>query len=126
MATKTNSNIFKRLTKQAISNLNLIGAQYKIILSDGTEIGGLKLAKTPRSNITNHGQKEHDYKAVYVDRLNTMKTGDLIELEYEDHGFKPEKARICIVGMANVRFGMKSITTSINHKTKRIEVLRVK
>ena len=101
-------------------NLTALGCSFKIIEEDGTEHGSLEVvapkARRPRSDILSRV----DYKTA----LDKIKVGDVVEL-YVPDGVSYASVQSSVSAYANKLYGAGAITSSANHKTKTLEVLRL-
>lgn len=110
----------KQILKFA-SMLDTWGAEYKIILPDGEELGALEVApkrkkaasKYPRGALSTH----------FLPYIEGMDFGDVVNVPAGEYPL--ETLRGSLSAWATHHWGNKSVTTFINHKTNMVEVLRI-
>lgn len=116
------------IQKVAIQNLivmlNKAGAQYKIILDDGTEYGELQVqAKKEmkrRSSLLPRGALKNHYTPYVCD----MQVGEVTEIPTA--GFDAESIRSSLSSWIHGNWGASAGSTMVNKSTGNIEVLRLK
>lgn len=116
--------IQKVAIKNLVAMLDNAGAQYKIILDDGTEYGELqvqakkemkrKSSLLPRGTLTNH----------YTPYVSNMKVGEVTSIPFT--GLDAESLRSSLSSWIFQHWGASAGTTMINKKTGHLEVLRLK
>ena len=116
--------IQKVAIQNLITMLNKAGAQYKIILSDGTEFGELQVqakkemkrrsSLLPRGTLIKH----------YVPYVSNLQVGEVTEIPVS--GFDAESVRSSLSSWIHQNWGGQAGSTMINRTTGNIEVLRLK
>lgn len=107
-----------------LNMLDKAGAQYKIILDDGTEYGALEVQTKkemkrrspllPRGTLSNH----------YVPYVENLQAGEVVSIPLT--GFDPEAIRSSLASWAHAHWGSKGATSMVNKQTNHLEVLRLK
>lgn len=113
------------LAQEVAHKLKLAGAQYKIILQDGTEFGDLKVVPVKLRTRT-QTVPTGTYKNVYQPLIDPMQVGDVIELDYKKHSVEPQPLAGAAQSYMCQKFGNGSTKAHWNKKTERIEILRMK
>jgi hypothetical protein len=116
--------IQKKQVELLLTVLNKAGAQYKIILDDGTEYGELQVqakkemkrrsSLLPRGTLTNH----------YIPYVSSMQVGEVTSIPCT--GFDAESLRSSLSSWIHHHWGASAGTTMINRRTGDLEVLRLK
>lgn len=116
--------IQKKQLEILLTVLNKAGAQYKIILDDGTEYGELEVqtkkvmkrrsSLLPKGTLSNH----------YVPYVENLQAGEVISIPLD--GFEVEPLRSSFSSWAHAHWGGSGATTMLNKKTNHLEVLRLK
>jgi hypothetical protein len=110
--------------ERAINTLKGLGAQYKIILQDGTEYGDLhvKPADKPRTRaISLHpwgALKDH-----YMPYVKDMEPGGAGKIPFGV--FEPDNLRGSLAAWCNKHWGAGASITSIDRGNKVIEIIRL-
>ena len=101
-------------------NLTALGCSFKIIEEDGTEHGTLVVqtpkARAPKTDVLSRV----DYKSALV----KLKVGDVVELAIPDD-LPGASVQSSLAACAVKLYGVGSVTSSFNRKTKCLEVLRL-
>lgn len=120
--------IFEKMLKQAVSNLAQLEKRgllkFKVVCGND-EYGTLVVAKepvkpkkrTPLPGLAHGGMR--DYVLQWVDK---MAPGDVACIPYRD--WPPETVRSNACAYANLRWGKSSYTSTINRKSKQVEIYR--
>lgn len=116
--------IQKKQIEIFLTVLNKAGAQYKIILDDGTEYGELEVQTKkemkrrspllPRGTLSNH----------YVPYVANLQAGEVVSIPLT--GFEVEPLRSSLASWTHAHWGIGAATTMLNRKTNHLEVLRLK
>lgn len=127
------SKIFDRLVDQTKFNLEAAGAQYYIVLQDGTVLANfdpkakVKSAKV-RGSVRPRRPREHRFTTIYKHDIQSMEVGQLKAFEYEPYGYRVNEAQSALCAMMVHAFGKGSYTTSREESdgVKAIHILRVR
>lgn len=116
--------IQKKQLDNLLNMLNKAGAQYKIILDDGTEYGALEVQVKkemkrrspllPKGTLSNH----------YVPYVENLQAGEVVAIP--SNGYDIEAIRSSLASWAHAHWGAQASTTMLNRKTNHLEVLRLK
>lgn len=116
--------IQKKQVEILLAVLDKAGAQYKIILDDGTEYGELAVqvkkemkrrsSLLPRGTLTSH----------FIPYIENLQAGDVVAIP--SNGLDMEAIRSSLASWAFQHWGEKAATTMLNRKTNQLEVLRLK
>lgn len=107
------------LTK-ALAILKAIDAKYKIVLTDGTELGDLEVVASPKKRQFTYA---YGTLSVYLKKhLSDVKVGTVVEIPFGE--FDAEKLRACIASICSKRWGNDTYTTKLNRSSGNVELLR--
>lgn len=116
--------IQKKALQNLIVMLNKSGAQYKIILDDGTEYGELQVQVKKEMKRRPSLLPRGTLKKYYEPYISSLEVGDVAEIPV--NGLDAESMRSSLSSWMHNRWGMTSASTMINKVTGNIEVLRLK
>lgn len=110
----------------AVNILEGLGADYKIIMPDGAEFGGLKIApaeppKKKRAS-TLDGRKYGELTAYFRPLIEAAKPGDIIDVPYATYTARA-LAR-CLTAWTCTHWGKGSVITA--RLDDRLEIMRIK
>jgi hypothetical protein len=106
--------------QRAIQMLKSIGAQYKIILDDGTEYGALETAKSPKRKLAHPLGEIRQY---YSSFMKDMKEGDVIFIPVREYGFKRIQGGVGTY--ASRVWGANSVVTTRDFSRDAVQVMRI-
>ena len=107
--------------QKALTILDALGAQYKVITKDGGEFGTLEVvakstrAPTPRTKFTHFGYKE---------QIRSLKVGECKRFTAPD-GITATQYRSVLSSAAHQIYGKGAVMTSINSHENTIDTLRI-
>jgi hypothetical protein len=114
-------NVVAKAAQQAITLLNALKADFKIILPTGEEYGNLEVVRPKERTRVQHN-KRGSLSAVYLPIIQSMQVGDVMVVAVPE-GISPEHMRGSMAGYANKNWGSSSAKTCITENT--VEILRV-
>jgi len=114
--------IVVRAVEQALDTLSKLGCVYHAQFNGKEYVHGeLTTPKRKRArNSDAYGERADHYKPL----IENMKAGDVIDVPFAH--FNPNELQSSICAYAVGNWGTKSFTTSVNKKTRVVEVLRLK
>jgi len=115
--------IVVRAVEDALTTLSKLGCVYHAQFNGKDYVNGeLTTPKKKRASYkTNtYGERAEHYKPL----IENMKAGDVVDVPFAN--FEPNDLQSSICAYAVMQWGTKSYTTSVNKKTKVVEVLRLK
>jgi hypothetical protein len=105
--------------KKALTILDALGAQYKVIAKDGDEFGTLevvvKSTRAPRTTFIHFGYKE---------QIRALKLGECQRFTAPD-GISAAQYRSVLSSAANQIYGKGAVMTSIDSRKNTIDALRI-
>ena len=117
------------IAAQVVGKLTAIGAQFKIIMPDGSEYGTLEVA-IPSTKRTRHRAPDSPpygaYSAICNPVLQEMKVGDVATFDASLHGFNTQRFAGAISARAQSLWGNGGSQYMINPSTGLIEIIRLK
>lgn len=114
--------IVVRAVEQALDTLSKLGCVYHAQFNGKEYVHGelVEVKKKRTHNSESYGERAEYYKPL----IENMKAGDLVDVPFAH--FSPNELQSSICAYAVGNWGTKSFTTSVNRKTKVVEVLRLK
>jgi hypothetical protein len=115
--------IFVRAVEDALTTLRKLGCVYHAQFNGKDYVNGelVEVKKKRSSYKTNtYGERAEHYKPL----IENMKAGDVVDVPFAH--FEPNELQSSICAYAVLNWGTKACTTSMNKKTKAVEVLRLK
>lgn len=112
-----NTTLQNRAMENAVKLLDSVGASYKITLEDGSVISGGKHVK--RSSQYPHGALKKHFEPYVKD----MDVGDVAAIPAGEFGIESIRSSLC--GWTNRIWGKGASTSTVNHETKTVEILRL-
>ena len=114
--------IVVRAVEQALDTLSKLGCVYHAQFNGKEYAHGelVEVKKKRTHNSESYGERAEYYKPM----IENMKAGDLVDVPFAH--FSPNELQSSICAYAVGNWGTKSFTTSVNRKTKVVEVLRLK
>lgn len=114
--------IVVRAVEDALTTLRKLGCVYHAQFNGKEYVNGeLVEAKKKRTyNSESYGERAEYYKPL----IENMKAGDVVDVPFLH--FNPNELQSSICAYAVLNWGTKACTTSMNKKTKAVEVLRLK
>lgn len=114
-------NVVAKAAQQAITLLNALKADFKIILPTGEEYGNLEVVRPKERTRVQHNKRGSLF-VIYEPIIKSMRIGDVKAVTIPD-GVAPEHIRGAISGYASHHWGAGSAKTCVTGNT--IEILRV-
>ena len=116
------SQIQEQVLKRAIVMLEGLRCPYAIIDPLGQKHGALEIiVPTVRNSVRKY---PHGERSKYVgDFIRSMKVGDVVVVPYGKYG--PDEVQRSSHSFANKLWSAGSLTTTMNHEKKHLEILRV-
>jgi hypothetical protein len=114
-------NVVAKAAQQAITLLNALKADFKIILPTGEEYGNLEVVRPKERTRVQHNKRGSLF-AIYEPIINSMQVGD-VKVVAIPEGVAPEHIRGAISGYASHHWGAGSAKTCVNDNA--VEILRV-
>lgn len=114
-------NVVAKAAQQAISLLNALKADFKIILPTGEEYGNLEIVRPKVFKRIQHN-KRGTLIGVYLPIIESMQVGDVRVVEVPE-GINPDHMRGAMTSYTSKQWGNGSAKTCVTEKT--VEILRV-
>lgn len=109
---------------RALNTLKGLGAQYKIILSDGTEYGDLQVKPADKPRLRAKGLLPRGTLTTYfLSYIKDIQPGGAGEVPF--NGFLPDNLRGSMAAWCNKHWGAGASITSIDRDNKVIEIVRL-
>ena len=114
--------IVVRAVEDALTTLRKLGCVYHAQFNGKEYVNGelVEVKKKRTHNFESYGERAEYYKPL----IENMKAGDVVDVPFAH--FNPNELQSSICAYAVGNWGTKSCTTSMNKKTKAVEVLRLK
>jgi V8-like Glu-specific endopeptidase len=117
--------LFEKMLKTTLSNLRQLEKRgvltYKVIIDDeehgSLEVVARKIKRSSRLGLPFGTLRDH-----VVPYVNGMEPGDLVEIPYGD--YPPENVRSNACAWATTAWGRGTYTSTVNRKTKNVELYR--
>jgi hypothetical protein len=106
---------------RALKSLDVLGAQYRVILPDGSSYGTLEVM--PERKRAARSFEYGEITAYFLSQVESMQPGDCISISGDKFG--PEQVRKTISAWAARHWGPGSVITSVTREANIVEVLRV-
>ncbi len=102
----------------------LDGAQFKIILPDGQSFGELAVAPAPTARKARQPRHPHgSLRALYLPHIQSLTLGDVAVIPVPPD-IPLEHVRSSLCAYASTTWGLDTYTSTLNHSSHSIELLR--